>query len=829
MRILSVLTNRKFILGALAALLAATAVVLLSCGVYYRRMSGIVTEKFAGKRWELPARVFARPLELFPGLEMTADEFEQELQIMQYRRLDKRPDTSGTYLREDTAFEVISRSFQFDDGTEPAKHTILLFKNGRISGIRNAETAAPLDMIRFDPAQVGSFYPTSNEDRILVKLSDVPDLLTETLIAVEDRDFYKHHGVSPAAILRAVMANIRKLDLVQGGSTLTQQLVKNFFLTREQTLKRKIEEIFMALALERNFEKNEILEGYLNEVYLGQDGSRAVHGFGLAALFYFNRPLRELRGQEIAMLVGLLKGPSHYDPRRFPQRALKRRNVVLQVLAKQNILPVDSVRALMKTDLGITQTQRPNASRFPAFMDMVKQQLLEEYREKDLRSEGLRIFTGFDPLTQHAVEKSVSERLEEIETRRNLPPGELETAVVVTDTGSNEITAAIGGRDPRFQGFNRAVNARRFIGSLVKPAVYLTALEDSDYYTLTSLVDDSEIRIEAPDAIPGPDADIKWYPRSDAGTVQPGENGLNNDQQDGFWIPRNYDRIYHGRVPLYQALVHSYNVATVRLGLGLGLDRVRDTLQRLGFKRDVHFYPASLLGTIAMAPLEVAQIYQTLASGGFYSPLRAIRSVHTPQGRKLERYALTVKQRIPPGPVYLLNKTLQAVVQEGTAQSLKHILPDPLYAAGKTGTTDDLRDSWFAGFTGNRLAVVWVGRDDNASSSLTGASGALQIWGDVMRRISNQPLQLPLPDTVEWVVIDPDTGMMTDPDCEYAVTVPYIKGSAPQEQVPCRTDDGQILDQIPDQIPGLDGKTGEDDKDTDEKPTFMNWLKGIFQ
>jgi penicillin-binding protein 1B len=758
-------SKRKILFGLIFFCIALGAGIAFH---YYTYFSHIVCQEFEGKKWELPARVYSRAAELYPGMELSPNRLEQELRLMQYRRT-AQTDHPGSYSRSGNIFEIFRRTFRFEDGEEAPKKFKIVILNGRIQSLSEADKGTFPDLVRLDPAVIGSFYPTHKEDRILVKLEAVSPLLIETLLAVEDRNFYHHYGVAPLAIARAMITNIRKRRMVQGGSTLTQQLVKNFFLTREQTLRRKIEEMFMSLALERNYEKDEILETYLNEVYLGQDGERAVHGFGLASAFYFGRSVHDLRAHEIALLVGMLKGPSAYDPRRFPDRAMQRRNTVLTIMETQNVIDAERAKAARNAPLDVIEKPGDGITKFPAFLDMVKRQLLQQYKEEDLRSEGLRIFTSFDPQIQFAAEDAAVSQLKAIESGHGLPKGKLEVSAVVTSTGGNEILALVSGRNPGFRGFNRALDAKRPIGSLIKPAVYLTALQDPEHYTLITPLDDSFLTMR-----------------------------LGNQT----WTPENYDRQYHGSVPLYAALVHSYNIATVRLGTDIGLEKIHETLRQMGFNGEFHPYPSSLLGTPEMSAYEVAQMYQIFASGGFFSPIRAIRSVYTRTNIPLQRYPLTIRQNFDPRAVYLLNKVLQSVVIEGTGKSLKYIFPQDFGAAGKTGTSNDLKDSWFAGFTGDRLAVVWMGRDDNQSCGLTGASGALQVWGKIMANIRPTPLELPQPEGVEWVTVDALTGMRAEASTENPVSVPFIAGSAP---------------------PGADEDTPS------SKTSLIRWLKELFQ
>ncbi|MCB1802278.1 MAG: transglycosylase domain-containing protein, partial [Gammaproteobacteria bacterium] len=546
--------------------------------------------------------------------------------------------------------------------------------------------------------------------------------------------------------------NVQAGRAVQGGSTLTQQLVKNFILTSERSLWRKFNEALMALVVDARYTKDDILEAYANEIFLGQDGQRAIHGFGLGAHFYFNRPVSELRLHESALLVALVKGASYYNPRRHPQRALERRNLVIEQMAAQGMISAAEAAEAQRQSLDVSSRGVANAHRVPAFVDLVRRQLRRDYREEDLTSEGLRIFTTFDPWVQSQAADALDRRLSRIEKARKLTADSLQGAVVVASAQHGEIQALVGDRDAGFAGFNRALDAVRPIGSLVKPAIYLTALAQPGRYTLTTLLRDAEVDLKLP-----------------------------GGQR---WQPQNYDKAVYGEVPLHAALARSLNLSAVNLGLDLGLGAVIDTLRALGVNREIDAFPSLLLGALSLSPLEVTQVYQTLAAGGFRSPLRAIRAVLDAQQRPLQRYPLTVEQAADPAAVFLLNRNLVEVAESGTAAALQRMLPSGLQVAGKTGTTNDLRDSWFAGFSGDRVAVVWVGRDDNASTGLTGSQGALPVWGDLMSRIDNLPLQLLPPEGVEYHWID-SSGRLAGRDCPGAVAYPYMAGSQPTLTADC--------------------------------------------
>lgn len=710
-----------------------------------------VRAQFEGKRWALPARVYARPLEIYPAQRLDPERLVAELALLRYRQVGERPSDAGQYQRRSDEFEVLTRPFVFADGAQDSVGLHIRFSAGRVEELRRLD-GTPINLARLDPLQIGNIYPAHNEDRVLVQLKDVPSQLIGALISVEDRNFYKHHGIDPRGIGRALFTTLSGGG-VQGGSTLTQQLVKNFYLSSERTLRRKFTEMLMAILLELHYSKEEILEAYINEVYLGQDGERAVHGFGLASQFYFGRPLAELNLPQAALLVGMLKGPGYYDPRRQPRRALERRNLVLAALHNQGYLNDAQFRDAKRSPLGVADKAPGSLVPYPGFIDLVLRQLRRDYNETDLRSEGLRIVTTLDPIVQRSAEAALANQLPSLERVRKLPKDSLQGAVLITDTQNGEVQALVGGRDPRFSGFNRALDARRQIGSLIKPVVYLTALEEPQRYTLASLLDDSP---------------LVWRERGIA-----------------EWRPNNYDKQFHGQVPLRTALANSYNVSTARLGLEIGASQVMAKARQLGVDQALPSYASSLLGSGQLTPYEVTQMYQTFASGGFRVPLRAIREVLTHDGQALQHYPLAIEPVIAPGPAYLISYALQTVVKEGTGQGLNEFIAPEVNVAGKTGTTDELRDSWFAAYTGDRLGVVWVGRDDDTPSGLTGASGALRVWGAMMRPLNPEPLVPPQPESIEMVWIDPASGLRADAGCADAIELPFIQGSAPEETAPC--------------------------------------------
>ena len=699
----------------LSSLLLALMAGALALGLYGVQLDKIVREKFEGKRWALPARVYARPLELYVGRPITQAALIGELERLKYRRGGEL-ERAGSFDVDAERVRIRTRPFRFWDGAEAERLVEVRIADAVITEMRSGTHGRDLALVRLDPALIASIYPTHNEDRVLLRREQLPPLLVKTLLAVEDRSYYQHQGIDPKGIIRAAYENLMAGRTVQGASTLTQQLVKNFYLTQDRTLERKAKEAYMAVLLDLRYSKDEILTAYANEVYLGQDGSRAIHGFGLASRFYFDRDLDELDVPQTALLVGILKGPGEYNPRRSPEKATERRNLVIDLMAFHQVISSEEAAAAKQAPLGIKDGGAKPAGEYPAFIQLVRRQLQRDYREADLRSEGLRIFTTLDPLIQSQTEAAIAERMPKLDQQRRLPPGTLEAAAVATSVAQGEVLAIVGGRDTDYAGFNRALDAVRSIGSAIKPVIYLTALAQPERYSLVSPIADRPISLRVGGQL---------------------------------WSPKNYDHRTHGSVPLYRALAKSYNLAAVNLGLQLGVTEVAEMLRKLGAVRPVSRVPAMLLGSASLPPIELAQVYQTIAAGGFRAPLRAIREVLTAAGQPLNRYPLAVEPVVGSDAAYLTQWAMRKVVEQGTATWLKQRLPEGMTVAGKTGTTNDMRDSWFAGFSGDRVLVVWVGRDDNKPMGLSGSSGALRVWGDIMAEISSEPLSDAVPNSIE--------------------------------------------------------------------------------
>jgi penicillin-binding protein 1B len=713
-------------------ILRAAAIGFVLAVLYGGYLGWTATSEFEGRRWDIPAQVYAAPLELYAGRALSAEDLVAELRRLGYRE-DARLAGAGTYRLGLGRMELATRGFSFAGDTEPEQLVSIAFVGGRIAAVRDSRGSTTA-IVRLNPLLIGSLFPSHGEDRLIVAPGDIPPLLTDALKAVEDRRFDSHFGIDPIAVARALLVNVTAGEIREGASTLTQQLVRSYFLTNERTWWRKLREAFMAVALELRYDKNDLLHAYVNEIYLGQDGARAIHGFGLASQFYFGKPLAELELHELALLVAEVRGPAYYDPRRHPDRARERRNFVLQRIADEGLASNEAVQAAAEHDLALAGNNRRSATH-SAFLTLVRRQLSADYEREDLERTGLVVLSTLDPAVQAAAERALDGGIEAL----GKSAAELEGAVVVTSPHTGEVRALVGGRDANFEGFNRALDARRQIGSLIKPAVYLAALE-SGRYSLASVVDDAPIIVEL-------------------------DNG-------DTWMPSNFDDQAHGLVPLVRALAESFNMATVRLGLDVGLEPIADTLQRLGLPHKPTLYPSMLLGALALTPFEVAQVYNTLANGGFRVPLRAVRSVVAEDGELKQRYEIKITQAADPAAVYAINRALVQVMERGTGRSLRRQLPPDLIVAGKTGTSDDLRDSWFAGFTNDHLIVTWLGADDNRPIGLTGSMGAAKIWGGVLAALEANSYDAPPPADIDEHWIDYLTGAPSGERCADAVPVP---------------------------------------------------------
>lgn len=744
--------HRKRIFAGIALVFGVAAIAFT---IWVFTLDRKITSQFEGRRWTLPAQVYAQPTELYVGQTFSADTLEQDLQRLGYQRVVK-PQHPGSYSRQGTRIDLINRRFQFWDALQEPQLLTIKTTGNAIEDMRNGRNEE-VPIFRLDPLLIGSIFPIHGEDRVVVTPEEVSQLLPSALKVVEDRKFDTHWGVNPTAILRAAFVNLRAGAIEQGGSTLTQQLVKSYFLDNRRTLGRKLEEAVMAMLLEVHFSKQDLMNAYINEIYLGQDGRRAIHGFGLASQFYFGKPLAELQLHEVALLVAIVRGPSYYDPRRHPERARERRDLVLKLMAEHGVIAPDMAKKAANRPLGIVSSgTQAGGSYYPAFLDLVRRTLRRDYREEDLTEAGLRIFSTLDPTVQSQAEKALTQELDRLDkTRKTKSKVPLEGVVVVTAPQNGEVVAMVGGRQAGFAGFNRALDAKRSIGSLVKPVIYLAAVE-SGLFNAASIIEDGPVSVKL-------------------------ANGK-------VWEPQNISEQYYGPVPLVRALAQSMNLATVNLGLAVGLPKVTREFVALGLENEPPQLPSVLLGSVDVSPLEVAQLYNAFANGGFSTPLRAVRAVVDSKGEPLKSFALEVTPVASPDAVYQVNRMMVEVIEHGSGRAARATIPPNIVVAGKSGTSSDYRDTWFAGFSGSHLAVVWIGHDDNSPTGLTGSTGPLAVWSRLMAGLGTTSWNAPLPESLEETWIEFPTGLGARPDCgEEPIAVALPKGTTLAMQPACES------------------------------------------
>lgn len=739
--------KKRLFVASLKMSLAGLCV--LSVLVVYFYM--LIQEKFdVDDKWVLPAVVYSRPLELYPDQKLSLKQMLYELKLLKYRQVPN-PQMPGEYaLNEKTGrIVILRRPFEFPDGAEDKISLMVAFNGNRISRIVNADTHDDLGYVRMDPVlldRINRIDP--KEDRIFISLQDVPQSVITTLLEIEDRSFYSNMGVNFFAIARAFIKNTLAHQVVEGGSTITQQLVKNYFLSSEKSYTRKFKEIIMALIMNQRYTKDQILEAYLNEIYLGQNGSAGIYGFGLASYFYFGVPVSELSLEQGALLVGIIKGPSYYDPWRHPDAALERRNVVLSVLKSRGHITETEYEQYSARPLGVIKRGSMNYSKTPAFMGVLKREISSKFGPEFLSGNGIKIFSSLDPQAQQAAETAASEELTAIEKERKL--NGLEVAMVVSSWRTAEVSAVVGSRTPQYAGFNRVTEGKRQVGSIIKPFVYLTAFHNGVH--MGTLVNDAPISVKL--------------------------------SSGKLWQPHNDDKRYRGPIPTYVAMARSLNVPTVKIGMRVGLNNVRDTLMRVGIdKGRIPFYPSMLLGTVELTPFEVNQIYTSLATEGTYKDLTTLRTVVKDGKVVYERSETRTEPTLDPKDTYLTMYTMTEATRIGTGRRIGTMFPD-VNVATKTGTTNDSRDTWSIGIDSDSVVATWVGFDDNKPTGLFGSSGAMRVYGRFLKERGINSLELRKPEGVKFVRFNQSGNIVSDSCSMPGITI-----------LPARTDKIRYVDE----------------------------------
>ena len=712
-------------------------------GIFLIYLDAKVRHTFEGQRWQVPVQVYGQIETLTVGEQVDLEAIAQSLRLNSYKRVSKVK-AAKQYSQSAERLVIFQSDFDFpteivNTGILKGKKLVIDIRKGRVSALFSDNNAT--EQIQLEPKLLARLVPNNKEDRLLISLEKVPNQLLDTLLLIEDRDFYHHQGISPFSILRALYNNLKAGRTVQGGSTLTQQLVKNMFLTRERTITRKVQEALMALILEYRYGKDELLEAYLNEVYLGQNYANGIYGFGLAAQFYFSQEIGELNNAQVALLVAQVKGPSYYDPWRHPKRAKQRRDLILRLMFEQRMLSSDEFEQAASSPLSMRKKRRLTAQSYPAFLQLVKKEINELVPDK-MQKSGIKVFTGFSHRSQQLLEQTITKELPLLE--KKVKQRDLQVAMIVTDIVSGEVRALSGGRVTGYAGFNRALTAQRPVGSLIKPAIYLAALERYEQFNLASVLEDNAIALKSG----------------------------NGDK----WQPKNYDGKFRGQVSLMEALVHSLNIPTINLGMSLGLDNVSEAIHLLGYQGDIQVRPSMLLGAINMSPLEINQVYLPIAATGSFKKAHAVNKIVSAQGDTLWQFQQKNEQRLSLHGAYLIDYALTKVTQTGTAKSLTWRLKSSL-VAGKTGTTNDLRDSWFIGYDNKHLVTTWLGKDNNKTTGLTGSNGALPLFASFMKSQGVISKNLVMPEGMTMTLFETETGSAVTTGCDGTISYPAVSRS----------------------------------------------------
>ncbi len=680
-------------------------VLVLAAGatiVYCYTLSIQIDKRFSERKWSIPSKVYSDSLLLYPGQQFNKTVILDKLVRLGYREVFHIPNKEGQYSHANDILTVYTNALKTPEHSREAYQVQLTFKNNQIISINNYSDETPIGLLELEPEEVMLFFGAQREQRRLIAINQVPEHVIHAVLAAEDTQFFSHKGFDYRGILRALWVNLRHAAIKQGGSTITQQLVKNYFLTPERSYTRKLKELCMAVTMEVMYEKEEILEIYLNEIYLGQKGSTAVSGIGEASFFYFDKPVSDLSIAEAATIAGLIRGPNRYSPYVDIDRCMIRRNQVIQTMYRNKWIDETQFHLSIPA-LVAPAGYRTYGKKAPFFIDYLTEQLKTLYSAADLSSLGLSIYTTLDTEVQNAAEIALEKGLSRLEKHnpklKNPDPAfRLQGVVIVMQPQTGNILAMVGGRDHNVSQFNRAVQARRQPGSAFKPFVYAAGL---DRYTPASLL----------------------------------SNLPKNYVVDGTtWAPKNHFASPEEYFRMRTALAQSVNIATVDLSMNIGLDKILETSTAFGFSTFGTIYPSIALGAIPVIPLELARAYCPFAANGILPFPVSLKDVADEHNQLLQRRYMRITRAISPEKAFLVNSMLQSVVQEGTASSLKNMgVSYPV--SGKTGTTNNTRDAWFVGFTPDILALVWVGFDNGASIESYGSRAAMPIWADLMSQI----------------------------------------------------------------------------------------------
>ncbi len=765
--------------------LLGTAVffLLLGFGVftyYYVKYARMIDRRLSGGVYQSTSRIYTTPARIFVGQAVTAGELANYLQRAGYTETQV-DGTAGRFALHGAALEIRPSAESYFSKANALR---VDFAGREIRRIRSLDNGADLASADVEPELLTNLFDSSRTKRRPVRFEDLPKVLVDAVLSAEDKRFFEHPGFDPFRVLGAAWADIRHEKITQGASTISMQVARSFFFSTQRTWRRKLAETLVALQLERRFSKSQIFELYANEVYLGNRGSFAIHGFGEASLAYFGKDIHQLNLGEAAFLAGIIRAPNRYSSAdRKPERAIEARDRVLNQMVENRAVSAEAAHAAMKTPLRLAgNTIETSAA--PYFVDMVKDHLLDRFSEAELLSQNFRIYTTLDPALQRAAAAAIESGMKNVDAqlarryerwRRQQakkktaePPPLAQVAMVALDPRTGEIKALIGGRDYGQSQLNRAL-AHRQPGSAFKPFVYAAAFADA---------------VDGVGPIVTP-----------ATTVVDEPTTFLFDGKE--YTPNNYGEEFHGTVTLREALTRSLNVATVKVAELVGYGRVVQLARQIGLDPRIQATPAVALGAYEMTPLDVASGYTVFANGGIRAEPMFIRSVVAANGTALERSTPQTRAALDARVAYLVTSLLQDVINRGTGAGVRaRGFTAP--AAGKTGTS---HDAWFAGFTSNLLCVVWVGFDDNRALGLSGSASAAPIWAEFMKRAVTLPgyrdtQGFAPPDGVVSVTIDPETLQLATPACPVTREEVFIRGTEPTEYC-FRHGGGKMLTQTP--------------------------------
>jgi penicillin-binding protein 1B len=748
---------------------AGIATIVMVCFVAFLAFVGysyvVLTKKFeSSRRWDLPSRIYSDATQIVPGMTIPRSLLEEKLNHVGYHAAVSRVTNPGEYRYAGNTLEIYLQNFEYPDIEFRALPVVIDMDGATVRAIHRLDDGVALRGIRIEPELITSIYNNEMEDRLPVALSAVPKTLTDAIIAVEDKGFYSHHGLSITGTLGALRTDLKNRSTTHGGSTLTQQLIKNLYRRFDRTWGWKVTEALYALLLEARYSKNDILAAYVNEIYLGQNGAVQIMGVEQASQVYFGKHVTYLTLPEAATIAGIIHSPNVENPLKYPERARPRRDLVLSLMREQNLITPEQYDAAVATP--VTTTKFPKTSRSaPFFVDLVLKQLKETHPETQLRTEGLRIFTTLDTIMQRSAEQSLDEGIASLNKRysylRNSPTP-LEGVVLTIQPGTGYVKALVGGRSYSKTQFNRAIQARRQPGSLFKPFVYATAMDPArgqQAFTAATVLDDSPISVRTGNAV---------------------------------WTPQNYDLKYHGHVTVREALAHSYNIPAVRAAMNAGVPNVIKTASTIGIESPLAPYPSVALGAFEVTPLEIAYAYSAFANLGVKAEPISILAVSTSDGVLLESREVKMKRVAGAGVSYVMNQILKDVFIYGTGSKAR-LMGFTRPFAGKSGTTSSYRDAWFIGYSPRILSLVWLGFDDGHSVRLAGGDACVPIWTTNMTRIGGlvPEVDWKRPDDVVERRIDPESGMLATPYCPQTKDEIFVAGTEPTSVCPIHAGSGE--------------------------------------